>query len=262
MDEIVKVCNLNYENVLKNINLNIYKNTINYISGPNKCGKNTFIKILTGNINTDNAIFYKNKDINNLSSFEISMIFGKILSLDLDFNFNTVKEELLYKLDKLSFDTIKRKMIYNYVINISNIKEILDVNTNSLNEYQKLKLLLAIELLREPKLLFFNDVFTYISKKNKLEFISIIKELKKTTTIIITSNNLDLSIYSDYLHLFNKGELILSGVVMDVLQKDSIINKLGLDLPFMVDLSLKLKYYDLIDDVELDMNRMVNNLWK
>ena len=24
----------------------------------------------------------------------------------------------------------------------------------------------------------------------------------------------------------------------------------------------KLKYYDLVDDIELDMNRMVNKLWK
>ena len=46
------------------------------------------------------------------------------------------------------------------------------------------------------------------------------------------------------------------------MKEDSLINKIGLTLPFMVDLSLKLKYYDLIDDVELDMNRMVDKLWK
>lgn len=262
MNEVIKIKNLNYGNILDNINLTIYENTINYISGSNNCGKNTFIRILTGDINTIGNIFYKNKDINNMSSYELSMFFGRVLSLDASFNFNTVKEELLYKLDKLNLDSAKYKQQYNYVINLLSIKDILEMNTNNLNEYQRLKLLLGIELLKKPSIIIFNDVFNYLSKKNKLELITIINELKKTTAIIITSNSLDLSIYCDYLHLFNKGKLILSGPVMEVLEKDSIINKLGLDLPFMVDLSLKLKYYDLINNIELDMNRMVNNLWK
>ena len=49
---------------------------------------------------------------------------------------------------------------------------------------------------------------------------------------------------------------------MEVLEKDNILNKLGLRLPFMVDLSVKLKDYDLIKDIELNKNRMVDILWK
>ena len=41
-----------------------------------------------------------------------------------------------------------------------------------------------------------------------------------------------------------------------------MLNHLGLYNSFMVDLSLKLKFYELLDDVELDMDRMVNTLWK
>ena len=47
-----------------------------------------------------------------------------------------------------------------------------------------------------------------------------------------------------------------------MLQKDNVLNKVGLNLPFMMDLSVKLRDYDLIKNVELDMDRMVGTLWK
>ena len=55
---------------------------------------------------------------------------------------------------------------------------------------------------------------------------------------------------------------IVHNYSLDFLFTDSKLNKLGLSLPFMVDLSIKLKYYGLVDDIMLDMNRMVDKLWK
>ena len=78
----------------------------------------------------------------------------------------------------------------------------------------------------------------------------------------MSSNNLDLSTESSKLIILNKGEVVLDGDTLDVLKEDSLLNKVGLDLPFMIDLSIKLKYYDLLDDIEFDMDRMVDKLWK
>ena len=48
----------------------------------------------------------------------------------------------------------------------------------------------------------------------------------------------------------------------EVLLEEKKFNNLGLALPFMAELSIKLKYYDLIDDLIFDMDEMVNKLWK
>ena len=40
------------------------------------------------------------------------------------------------------------------------------------------------------------------------------------------------------------------------------MKKLGLDLPFLVDLASRLKLYGLLEDIELDMDKMVDKLWK
>ena len=45
-------------------------------------------------------------------------------------------------------------------------------------------------------------------------------------------------------------------------KEERLLKKLGLDLPFMVDLSNKLGYYGLVSDTMLNMNEMVNHLWK
>ena len=81
-------------------------------------------------------------------------------------------------------------------------------------------------------------------------------------TIILSTNNLEDTINTDYLYILDKGKIVVEGAPLTVLKEDTLINRLGLTLPFMVDLSLKLKFYELIDDIELDMEALVNKLWK
>ena len=81
-------------------------------------------------------------------------------------------------------------------------------------------------------------------------------------TVIITVTNLEISIDTDYLYIIDKGNLELSGKPLEVLEKDNIINKIGLNIPFMIDLSVKLRDYDLITDIETDYDRMIEALWK
>lgn len=261
MKTLIEVKELNYGTILDHVSLKFYENTIHYISGSNNCGKTTFIKLLSGEIDSESYIFYQGKDIHQMSCYEMSQMIGTVITLDKDFNFSTVSQEILYKLDRLNLEKSEHKKRYQYIVSLLKLNHILNKNILELNDYQKLKVLLAIELITKPKVLLLGDVFTYIRKKDQEDILSLLKKVENLS-IIIFSNDLELALYSDYLHLFHKGKLILSGDTIEVLKKDSIINKLGLDLPFMVDLSLKLKYYDLVDDIELDMNRMVNNLWK
>ena len=49
---------------------------------------------------------------------------------------------------------------------------------------------------------------------------------------------------------------------MTILKKEKILRENHIEIPFMIDLSTKLKYYDLIDNPILNMNEMVDELWK
>lgn len=73
--------------------------------------------------------------------------------------------------------------------------------------------------------------------------------------------NLNITINTDYIYVLNNSEIVLEGEPLSVLEKDNILNKVGLELPFMLDLSVKLRDYDLLKKTELDIDRMVDTLW-
>ena len=98
----------------------------------------------------------------------------------------------------------------------------------------------------------------------KKEILNILKELNEDQkiTIINITHNLEETLYGDKIVVIDKGIKLMEGKTLDVLKKDNILSKLGLELPFMVDLSLKLQFYELINDIKLDMDDLVVSLWK
>ena len=87
---------------------------------------------------------------------------------------------------------------------------------------------------------------------------------KMDLTIIMTTSNLNDCLLADYIYVIEKNTIALEGTPIEVLQKDNVLNRIGLELPFIIDLSVKLRDYDLINDVDInsDIDGMVNLLWK
>jgi len=75
---------------------------------------------------------------------------------------------------------------------------------------------------------------------------------KENISIIFTSNNLTDCLLSDYLYLLDNGKVVIEGIPVSVMKEEKIINRLGLDLPFMIDLSSKLIFYELLNEIILD----------
>ena len=56
--------------------------------------------------------------------------------------------------------------------------------------------------------------------------------------------------------------MIIEGNTQAVLEEERIIKKLGFNLPFIVELSSGLKYYNIVDKIYYDLESLVNYLWK
>lgn len=259
---ILVVKNLNYKSIFKDFNIEFEENTFNLVSGSNKCGKTTLIKILGGIIEVKDNYFYKNNDVFNLTSNEINKTFSSFL-FNGHFNFlhKTIEKEVLYYLEQTTLSGSERKMKYKNLIKIFRFDKIQDKCIEYLSLYEKIKLKVLCKLVYTPKILLLDNVLDDLLENEVLELLNILKKIGGMT-IIASSNVLDTSILFDRLYIIDKGRTLLSGSPINVLKEDSTLNKLGLNLPFMFDLSIKLKYYDLVDDIELDMDRMVNILWK
>jgi len=246
--EIIKIKNLNYK-IFNNFNISFEKNKFTTISGSNKCGKTLILKTLSKKILTEEIVTIKEKEINEYTTSELNNIIG-LISID----YIIFKEKTVFNEIK-SINNKTNEIIKKY--NLTNIKNKL---IKDLSTKEKIYLYLIINILKEKEILLIDNIDNYYSKDEMEKILKVLEEYKHT--IIMTITNLNFALKSDYLYIINNGQILLQGSPNNVLEKDNIINKIGLDLPFMYDLSIKLKDYNLIDNIELDMEKLVNLLWK
>lgn len=269
MDNIIEIKNLNYKvqdtTIFKNFNLTVKNGSFTCIAGNNTSGKTTLIKLINGTLPSNNTITigysYVNDQRYNDHAIEIGTVYGNNLNY---FLFDDVYKEMTFPLENLN---LKKSEIEKRILEISKffgVNKILDKKTYDLTNREKQELLIVLALLHEPKVLLLDNALSMMDSKSKEHMLRKLKEyqIEKNLTIVLTTTNLEDALDSDYLYIINKGNIAIEGRTLEVLKEDTRINRLGLEIPFMVDLSLKLEFYNLLSNIETDMDRMVDTLWK
>lgn len=265
MSALIKIQNLTYKNIFTYFNLEIEKNAFIAISGTNKCGKTTLIKLLSGLLDDKETIILDKAYLNSFPKTELYKKIGFVIpNLEVPFIFNSVEQELLFVLDNLGLEENNKKKRYKKILSMLKLKNQTLADPNRMYRFLKIKVLLALAVIHQPEIIFLDDICSMLTKEETKEILDFLKVLQEEEglTIVMTTDNLEEALVADYLYILEQGQIILQGKPLEVLKEDSLLNKMGLTLPFMVDLSLKLKYYDLVDEIELDMDRLVNTLWK
>ena len=256
MSKNIELKNISYNDIFYRFNISFPSEKLIYLSGPNNCGKTTLIRILDRQIESKISISINEKELETTNLINYYKTIKCLIPKEIQFINNTVNEEIDYYNKNLINETelIKKLKLTRYK----------KYQINKLEEKEIIKLQLLISLLSKPKVLFIDNIMSYFSKEEVNELNNILKEFIKEykTTIVITSIDLNNTIESDYLIIFNDNKIVLEGEPLKVLEKDNIINKVDLDLPFMIDLSSKLRDYDLIKEIELNKESLINKLWK
>ena len=269
MANIIDIKNLNYKYaktaIFKDFNLSIKEGSYISIAGNNTSGKTTLIKLISGILPSKNSITIGYSYVDNNRIHDHSKEFGVVFGDNFNtFLFDDTYKEMAFPLENLNIEV---KEIEKRILDLSKqfeINKLLDKKTYDLTNSEKQEVQIVIALLHKPKILLLDNAFSMMDKKTKQKIKKALKEYQKENklTIILTTTNLEDTLDTDYLYVINEGNIVIEGEPLVVLKEDSLLNKLGLSMPFMVDLSLKLKFYELLDDIEIDMNRMVNTLWK
>ena len=252
-----------FSNVFNNFSFNVEKNKITSVSGSNNCGKTSLIRILSKQIDTNSDIKVFDKDINDYKLTDYYKIVRSVIPLEEQFIYEVVEDELNYYLDQLFLSKEeKNKRLKNIYKNLG-LSKIKKKNIKELANSELVSLQLGLAIASMPKIILIDDLTEYISKEEMKKIISYFRYLVKNydLTIVINSMRLEDILEADYLYILQDSQIILKGKPIEVLQKDNVINRAGIKVPFMIDLSVKLKDYNLIDEVELDKNRMIEKLW-
>lgn len=267
MDKILEINNLNYsfdDNIIfDNLQFSIKKSTINLILGPNSCGKTSLIRCLCGIFPNKDNIVVDNIVLNKQNLKDYLLLIGVVFFDDHNkFLFDNVLEELSFPLENLNYKKRDINSRIDEVKNILKLNNCINKDIEQLTYFEQVKVLIGVAIMHKPKIIFLDNVLSKLNKEEVKNLFAILNKLKEETTICITSSNLEDILLFDNVIVLGNGKTLINGTPKEVLACDNELSKLGLLVPPMIDLSLKLGFYELLDDIITDVNGMVDKLWK
>lgn len=229
MDYRIEVEDLNVyfgeAHILKDLNLNIHKNTVTSLIGPSGCGKSTFIRTLNrmndlidtfkhdGSVLLDGKDIYDPKvDVVDLRK-KIGMVFQKPnpfpksifdnVAYGLRVHGITDKDILKEKVE----DSLKSAALWDEV------KDKLDMSAMGLSGGQQQRLCIARTIAVNPEVILMDEPASALDPISTTKIEDLVHKLKRDYTIIIVTHNMQQATrVSKYTAFFLNGEIVESGL--------------------------------------------------
>ena len=255
--------NLNYL-PFQNMKLSFQEGKIYFVVGDIKSGKEELLNILSGIMITNNMVSCNNCFLNQKNRNHYVKYIGVLKKVnEYSFKYQRVLDEMLYPLINLSYSKdigIKR---IKELLNIFKL-DIIDKKISELDSLNKQKLLLVISLLHYPKVLLIENIFSLFSDDDKKQIFQGLKELvtKEKLTIINFTSSLEDALFSDKILLLSNYKIVKEMSCQDIIPNDKLLNDNNIEIPFLYNLYIKLKMYDIISKDYFDMKEMVDYIWK
>ena len=142
-----------------------------------------------------------------------------------------------------------------------NTTVVCDDNLFILNELKNEVIVNKLEDLKNLKTPFvvFNDFLRLLNNHEKEILLSNLE--KKNIHFLNITSDIEEALLASELKVVYHGRVMLEGSTLSVLKEEKLLKRLGYKLPFVVDLSLQLNAYNLIDSIFLDEEVLVDKLW-
>lgn len=217
----IRNVNLNYgeKQVLKNIDLNIYKNKVTAFIGPSGCGKSTLLRCfnrmndLIENCTIEGTITYKKEDINQINPIDLRTKVGMVFQNPNPFPMS-IFDNIAYgprcqgiknkeKLRLIVEDSLKKAGLFEEV------KDCLKDNALGLSGGQQQRLCIARCIAMAPEVILMDEPTSALDPIATIKIEELINSLKKDFTIVIVTHNMQqASRISDYTAFFMLGEIV------------------------------------------------------
>ena len=251
----------------KNFDFFFENNSFHIIAGTSGSGKTRLIKVLAGITPTKEKVRWNRTYLEKIAYTKIEEKIGVLLKEMIEImNIKTVeeiwKESFTSKnMEKKEQEKQIKEILSHLHMNGKRKKVLKDLLLE-----EQIKVFLVNEMIQEKEILLLDDPLKGIQKREeRLEIMDLLSFYhKQGNTIIMTTSSLEdvTEVPINALSILSNGKIATTGKPLQVLQQDSLLDKLGLKIPFMADLCVKLQYYDLVHEIILDKERLVKELWK
>ena len=245
--------------IFKDLNFTLRKDaTLSIIGTPNS-GKTTLLKILTGELDYEGSVLINGIDVDkeNINAIKKCIV---AVYRDSAFINDLVIEELRNPMENMNMAPKKINEAISEINDYFSINKILKkkIDDLSLNDRTLVKILSYA--LINPSYIAIDDLLIDLDTRTKILLLNYLNS-KEIRLINVTSNMEDV-LYTDYTMCLYDGISAIDGRTLDVLDNEKVLKRLGFDLPFMVDLSIQLQLYGLINKSYLNKESMVKAIWR
>lgn len=152
--------------------------------------------------------------------------------------------------EKINYCILHNNPDENFINKLGSIPVVKDLEFNKLVE--------RLEFFPNKQVIF-NETLYGLKLDEKTEIFKLLK--KQNISYINVTSNVEDALYSDYIFVYDGNKLVLEGNRNEVLKEEKTLKRLGYGLPFVVDLSIQLNYYDIFNKVYYDLDELVRALW-
>ena len=230
-DSIIKLDKIsmfyNKRQILNNLNLNIFRQEVLGMLGPNGVGKSTIFHIITGLKDPSfGKVFINEQDCTNIPIYERATKFklgyvpqygGFIQDLNLLENLQLVGEIHIK-------DKNLRKNKIEKIISQFEFDPILKIKSKHLSGGQKKKLVISMALINDPSILLLDEPFAaldILTIKMLQEIIVNLQSMEKITVIVCDHQARDLLSCVDRAIVLSNGKIIATGSPSEIIKDSS-----------------------------------------
>ncbi|MCD8379014.1 MAG: phosphate ABC transporter ATP-binding protein PstB [Lachnospiraceae bacterium] len=236
METSFKIKNLNLyygdNHALKDVNMDIEKNSITAFIGPSGCGKSTYLKCLnrmndlvpnckiSGEVLLDGENIYAPEVDTTRLRKKVGMVFQQPNPFPMSIYDNIAYGPRIHgiknkaKLDEIVEESLKGAAIFDEV------KDRLKKSALGLSGGQQQRLCIARALAVEPEVLLMDEPTSALDPISTLKIEDLMESLKQKYTVIVVTHNMQQAArVSDYTAFFLLGEMIEFGSTTDIFKR-------------------------------------------
>ena len=234
--------------VLNDINFKIRSGSWTALIGHNGSGKSTISKLTNGlllpDADANSKIIVSGITLNSKTVWNVREKVGIVFqNPDNQFVGATVGDDVAFGLENRGVPRNEMIRIVNRVLSDVGMLDYINAEPAHLSGGQKHRVAIAGFLAVEPDIIILDESTSMLDPNGRNQILKIIRQLMidKNLTIISITHDIDEASLADDVIVLNDGKILAQSGPIDIFSKPELLQEIGLDIPFVEKVILKLK---------------------